>query len=402
MTRRRLVLLAALLLPAAATLHASAYTPRVPPGTLGINGQFLMNPGNGAPSQSQKIAQLDQVQAQGIGLIRLDAAWQGVEPTRPNPLTGAHTYVWTNLDNAVTLMAQHSIRWAPIVDYGTTWASATANQFSPPVTDTDWAAYAGALAKRYGAGGDFWTLNPSLPYLPVQTYEIWNEENWGFWQDYPLCETHQVGVDQGPARYADMYMDARAAIRAFDPAAIVMVGGLVGITKPVGTDGTAVPYRYCTVEEFLAGMKAHRSDLALDRIAVHIYLPSAQQVLDQLVAVRHAIDALGWAAGIPLDLNENGWPVGGQGWGLTDQQRGDILATVADQALRSNCNVVGYVPHTWLTAEQNGANAEDWYGVGNPVDPTQPHGSAVQYGAEVQTLQGTGSTAPDPSTVNIC
>src|SRR5581483_3143539 len=101
---------------------------------------------NGAPAQQQKVAQLDQVEAQGIGLVRLDAAWQGVEPNRPDPLTGAHTFVWTGLDNAVTLMAQHQIRWAPIVDYGTTWASPTNDQFSPPLTDTDWSAYAGALA----------------------------------------------------------------------------------------------------------------------------------------------------------------------------------------------------------------------------------------------------------------
>src|SRR5579884_462063 len=108
MIRRRLALLAlvAVVTPAAVTLHAAAYTPRVPAGTLGINGQFLLNTTDGAPLSSQQVAQLDQVQSLGIGVIRLDAAWQGVEPNRPDPVTGAHTYIWTRLDTAVTEMAQ--------------------------------------------------------------------------------------------------------------------------------------------------------------------------------------------------------------------------------------------------------------------------------------------------------
>ncbi|HZS16053.1 MAG TPA: hypothetical protein VFC09_15795 [Candidatus Dormibacteraeota bacterium] len=258
------------------------------------------------------------------------------------------------------------------------------------------------MARRYGTGGDFWRANPTLTSLPVQTYEIWNEENWGFWQDYPRCETHTVGVDQGPARYADMFMDARAAILAADPAAKVMVGGLVGITSEVYSPSYPVPSSVCTVQEFLAGMRAHRPDLAADAVAIHIYEPTAGAVLAQLVKVRHAIDGLGWAAGIPIDLNENGLAVGVDGSTATDADRGSLLATVADQALRSNCNVTGYLPYTWLTNEADPTNVESWYGIGNPADPANPHGSALTYGSEVQTLQGTGTTAPDPSTVTLC
>jgi hypothetical protein len=396
------LLVATLAAPLAATLHASAFAPRVPAGSLGINGQFLMNQGSGAPTAAQQNAQLDEVQSLGIGLMRMDAEWQWVEQTAPNALTGAHSYYWGGLDRAVTEMAQHNIRWAPIVDYGTKWASATNDEFSPPKDDVAWSQYAGALARRYGPGGDFWAANPTLPSLPVQTWEIWNEQNWGFWNSYPRCETHTVGADQGPARYADMFMDARAAIRAVDPAARLMIGGLVGITAPVPSTPPLTDSA-CTVQEFLAGMKAHRGDLAVDVIAVHIYDGhGATAVLNQLAAVRHAINALGWPATLPIDLNENGWPVGGNGFGMTDAQRGDLLSTVADQSLRSNCNVTGYVPHTWLTAEQDPANPEHWFGVGNPAAPASPHGSALTYGAMVQTLQGTGSTAPDPSTVTLC
>jgi hypothetical protein len=391
-----LALGAALSAPLASSTHARAFTPRVPPGSLGINGQFLLQGGDGAPTAAQQNAQLDEVESLGIGVIRGDTAWDVVEPKAPNAITGQHTYDWSLLDQGESEMAAHNIRWAPIIDYSAKWATPTNTVTSPPTNDTAWSQFAGALTRRYGANGDFWKANPTLPYLPVLTWEIWNEENWGFWSDYPLCQTHVVGVDQGPARYANMFMDARAAIRAVDPSAQVMIGGLVGITT------VSTGQSQCTVQEYLAGMKKHRPDLAVDVIAVHIYLPTAAEVLFQLAAVRHAIDALGWPAGIPLDLNENGWPVGGNGWGLTDAQRGDLLSTVADQAMRSNCDVTGYVPYTWLTGEQDPANSEDWYGIGNPANPSSPQGSAIAYGNTVQTLQGTGTTAPDPSTVIVC
>jgi hypothetical protein len=231
---------AAVSAPAGSTLHAAAFSPRVPPGTLGINGQFLTNLGDGAPTAAQQNAQLDQVQALGIGVIRLDTSWDVIEPNAPDFFTGMHTYHWATLDSAATEMGGHGMRWAPIIDYSARWATLTNDILAPPRDDVAWSQFAGALAHRYGPGGDFWKANPSLPYLPVQTWEIWNEEKGGFW-NAPRCETHMVGIDQGPQRYADLFMAARTAVRAVDPAAKLMVGGLVGLTTP-GSDST------CTVQ----------------------------------------------------------------------------------------------------------------------------------------------------------
>jgi hypothetical protein len=33
------------------------------------------------------------------------------------------------------------------------------------------------LVRRYGYGGEFWSENPGVPYHPIKTWEIWNEEN---------------------------------------------------------------------------------------------------------------------------------------------------------------------------------------------------------------------------------
>lgn len=78
----------------------------------------------------------------------------------------------------------------------------------------DFASFAAALAERYGPGGAFWRARPDLAADPVDTYEIWNEPDVGmFWA--PASD---------PARYADLYLRARDAIKAVDPGARVIVG----------------------------------------------------------------------------------------------------------------------------------------------------------------------------------
>jgi hypothetical protein len=41
---------------------------------------------------------------------------------------------------------------------------------------------------------------------------------------------------------------------------------------------------------------------------------------------------------------------------------------------RTNCNVGGILPHTWISPQQSNKNPEDWYGIANPStgSPTTP------------------------------
>jgi len=153
--------------PAAATLHAAAFTPRVPPGTLGINGQFLTNLGAGAPTAVQQDAQLTEVQSLGIGVIRNDTSWNVIEPNAPDLVTGAHTYHWATLDSAETLMAKHSIRWAPIIDYSAKWGDADQQRVRPAQ------GRRGLVAVRRRAGATVWCGRlvldgQSQPALPAR------------------------------------------------------------------------------------------------------------------------------------------------------------------------------------------------------------------------------------------
>jgi hypothetical protein len=182
----------------------------VPPDYAGMNAQFLAN-----QSAQNQFTLLQAMAAAGVETVRSDAVWAWVEPYPP--VAGVHRYDWGALDGIVAEYASRGLRWAPIVDFSVPWDRQVAGQsISPPAGIDNYVAYAGALAARYGDGGSFWSSNPALAYLPVHSWEIWNEENSaGFWQPAP-----------DPSRYADLYIAARRAIQAVEARATVLVGGL--------------------------------------------------------------------------------------------------------------------------------------------------------------------------------
>ena len=124
-------------------------------GFFGVNAQFLLSssPGRWPP-------QLKSMERGGLGVVRRDAAWEVVEP-RPPARPGRHVYRWQATDRMVRALASHGLRWYPIVNYSAPWAaSRRAEVFSPPESNDDYVAFAGALAARYGRTGSFWRGQP--------------------------------------------------------------------------------------------------------------------------------------------------------------------------------------------------------------------------------------------------
>ena len=99
-------------------------------------------------------------------------------------------------------------------------------------------------------------------------YEIWNEPNNGqfFWKPKPDA-----------ARYADMYLRARAAIRRVDPRATVLVGGLVAHPS------------------FVRAMYAARPGLHgnLDALGWHAYAPRVDGLLGAIRDLRATLELEG-------------------------------------------------------------------------------------------------------------
>jgi Glycosyl hydrolase catalytic core len=247
------------------------------------------------------------------------------------------------------------------------------SQYSPPSDSSEYAAFAGALARRYGPRGTFWRTHPSLPQLPVTAIEIWNEENGGFfWR--PTSD---------PARYAQLYEVARRAIHAADHGVEAVVGGLASPSEGF-------------LEQLYLALGEHRG--VFDAVGVHPYATDAAGVGAEVARVRSILDAHG-DAGTPIDVTEFGWSTAGLPLQqrASDPQRAAMLAQATGLLARSDCGVERILPFTWATRELDLTNAEDWFGIVSADGA--PTLSALAYAHELQILERTPTAQ---STVSLC
>jgi len=274
----------------------------------------------------QLARQLDAMRANGVQVVRADAAWATIEPRPPSHGGGAWQFAQT--DAWVSALARNHLRWEPILDYAVGWAKRCPG-FCPPSSNLTYAAFARAVAARYGEHGSFWSEHPALPYYPAQIFEIWNEENSRqFWSTGP-----------DPARYARLYLDARAAVRSVDPRASVTVGGLAGSDAPFEA------WRDVAAQ-FVERMFAAEPSLSgnVDGFALHPYAPTARDAVLWTVHFREVLDELGEGAA-PIDVTEFGWTTGAR---PRETRRAWMMNTVALTLARSNCGIRLLAPYDWI------------------------------------------------------
>jgi hypothetical protein len=234
-----------------------------------------------------------------------------------------------------------------------------------------------AIAARYGRDGTFWANHPRLPYMPVIDYEIWNEPNLGsFWGPRP-----------DPAAYARTVEAASAAIRSADAGARIVLGGLAPFSD--SQPATASTRAHLAAGEFLADVQAADPSVggAFDVLGAHAN-GTPDVILDQLAEYRYTLDRLDLGS-IPISLNETGWPTQGEG-GFTnvpEPTRATYMREVGRDVALSGCGVESFAPHTWVTAETDPADQEDWFGLADP-HTGQPYPSAVAYADDIRGLPG--------------
>jgi hypothetical protein len=294
----------------------------------------------------------------GIDSVRTILPWAVVERTEGS-------YDWSGIDEIVRQMTAAGIAPFPFL-YGTPpWAAAKDNRncsadacavFPPKsgATRDAFAKFAGAAAERYGPGGVFWTvpisktfsaggilsqepcipiplvvtcppddppppppgdptptptplpptptpspLDPSLPPCqctvahPITTWQLWNEQN------SPKYFAPKVSV----STYAKMLKSAGAAIRAKQPGADIILGGMWG---PDSAEKVVTPVRkYLQKLYKVPGIKD-----SFDSIALHPYSSSADgsqealRVAESVVKKKDPkvgmwITEIGWASGGP-------------------------------------------------------------------------------------------------------
>jgi polysaccharide biosynthesis protein PslG len=318
---------------------------------FGVNANRVFN--DGLP-EAFVDAQLGAIAASGITEVRTDAMWAFVEPWAAG--NGAFGPLYGETDRRMLAIARHGLHWRPVLDYTPGWQQTVpGDDHSAPRDPGAFAQFAAIFAARYGRAGEFWREHPDLRYLPVEAYEIWNEENTArFWRPSPE-----------PDRYADLYLQARAAIKAIDPAASVAVGGL----------GHGA-------ELFLGAMFAARPELTgqVDAVALHPYEPTVRGVVHDIARASAALHALTRRA-IPVEVTEVGWesaPGSRDVLSVSEANRADDMTglVLAIAKLRQPGAVTALLPYTWWTPRRNPADGEDWYGLAADDGSLTPAGAA--------------------------
>ena len=358
---------------------ASGYHAAPASQRFGINAQIMFWSLSGVDWHRQ----VAEMRSDGIETVRADAPWAAVQPTSQDGSTGR--FEWSSLDRIVGTLAVQGLRWLPVVDYSAPWAASATNAggspdlFSPPSHDAMFARYAAALVARYGPGGTFWRRYRWLTPRPVAALEIWNEENTAyFWHPAP-----------DPAAYLRLYEASRRAVHAVDPAAEVLVGGIAG--DPA------------TFLDTLYAAAAGRRAPAFDGVALHPYANAVSDALAYVTGARRVLDDHG-DLDIPLDVTEVGWPSITSHSGLSgllphpasssgisyvsDAQRASDLSTLTSTLAGSDCGIERILPDTWVTAEQDTGNAEDWYGIVHPSGA--PSQTATAYRDVLASLEHAG------------
>jgi hypothetical protein len=271
------------------------------------------------------------VAAGGVHQVREDFLWAEIQPS-------ATTWDWTRTDNLMTAASRTGVNVLGILDYSAPWASSSpvGDTGYPPRRAADYAAYAKAVAARYGPGGTFWIAHPNLPPLPLGALEIWNEP-YGFWAWKP---------NPDPVAYAALARAAAEAIRFVNPT-ITLV--LPGDASQARADGVAAAW----LDSVLAAEPTLGS--LIDAYSVHPYpSPRDKGPYDGAAApgdygrvtVTHDV-ALRRGADHPIWITEIGWSTTTAASGVTDQKQMEYVAGAIKRAMTEWPYVDKVFIYTW-------------------------------------------------------
>ena len=234
--------------------------------------------------------------AGGVTWVREDFGWASIEATR-----GVDD--WTYTDKLMTSAATNGISVLAVVSSTPAWASSdptsTHDKLYPPTNPADFAAFAAAVAARYGNTGTFWAAHPELPKKPLAAMEIWNE---------PWCRCAWK-PDPDPPGYATLAKQTILAVRPVDPSIKLLISGEWYQSR---SSGPPVPW----VQTLLQGDKS-LATLA-DGYDIHPY-PGPRNLgpyeepnlIWSFGRVKYIHDWLvAHSVGLPLWITEIGWSTG--------------------------------------------------------------------------------------------
>jgi polysaccharide biosynthesis protein PslG len=195
---------AAPVVPATATVAGTASVRSVD-ASYGTGIEVFLD---GSPDVNAMAAQVSQL---GMEWVKIRVNWRTVEATEG-------TLDLATVDQAVDTFSAAGIKVLLTLTGAPDWARPSATeyvksltQYGPPDDMADFGAFAGEIATRYKG--------------KVQAYEIWSEPNLRRSWISPTVASREA-TRMSDARYIDLLSAAYKAIKAADPEAAVITGGL--------------------------------------------------------------------------------------------------------------------------------------------------------------------------------
>ncbi len=323
------------------------------------------------PQRPLTDGEVERMSRAGIESVRFYLPWAAVEAERDR-------YDWSQPDSVMRGLAGAGLEAFPFLAGSPEWAAhrdrfgcegGECASYAPASIETRYAfaQFAAAAVQRYGPGGTFWQLHPTLPEKPVRTWQVWNEPN--------LARFYEPDADA--SEYADLLRLTSTAIRVADPGAEIVLGGLFGPSSNS---------RMIGARRFLKELyrEPQISD-SFDGIAVHPYSPKVRGVLDQIEAARR----VGRANDADFDLwiTEIGWASAGrrdQNLVKTPREQADMLRKSFTRFLRRAraWDLRGAYWYAWRDTPRN-APVCAWCSGAGLIDK---HGSAKPAYRELQRL----------------
>jgi hypothetical protein len=293
-------------------------------------------------------AALDDARAVGAHWVRADLSWADVQRR------SSKGYDWSGFDRIVAGASARGLKVLPTLAYTPAWARPPGCD-SPscrPVTVASFVEFARAAVARYAP-------------LGVHTWEIWNEPNsTGFWQPAPSA-----------GEYATLLRGTATVIRALDPRAFIISGGLAAVATRNG-DISQI--------DFLRGLSALGGNKLVDAIGYHPYtyplLPSAvtsygtpwDRIDRAPVSLKRVLVGYG-TPNLPFWLTEYGAPTGGPGSGssggqssstthVTEARQSQILVDAVRTAWADD-NIHGLFIYEDRDRGSSRATNENFYGI---------------------------------------
>lgn len=237
---------------------------------------------------------LTKAKAANVTSVRMDFSWSVIEWSQG-------TYDWSSTDSMVAAVAAHGMTALAMVYDTPAWLSGSTDPHAVPVNATQiqqFAEFAAAAAQRYGA--------------VIPEWEVWNEPNIPrFW------------AVPDAAAYTALLKATYTAIKAVDPDAVVIAGGLSPDSSGIAT------------LDFVEGIYAAGGKGYFDALNYHHYAFPHIPTVDPLAAI-HGVMVANGDGHKKIWITEAGAPTGTGSYAVSEQVQADTIVAILTQAAENS------------------------------------------------------------------